>query len=127
LPAEDRIFLRSAYRTVVESIGNDVLENRALHGECNPQQIISTPTGLVWLDFEAACLGPREWDLATMDGQTVESYGTVDLSLLSLLKTARLLCVTTWCWTQPDRDPEIREAAQYHLEYLKRRRAIRPR
>jgi thiamine kinase-like enzyme len=124
LPKGDRLFLRNLYRTVVEAISNKVLEHRALHGECNSQQTISTSGGLMWLDFEAACLGPREWDLATMDRHAVESYGTVDLSLFSVLKTARLLCVTTWCWTQPDRDPEIRAAAGYHLKNLKRRAAI---
>jgi hypothetical protein len=125
LPEDGRVFLRSVYREVVEAIGDRVFENRALHGECNPRQTIPTSTGLVWLDFEAACLGPKERDLATMDNQTVEAYGTVDRSLLSLLRTARLLCVTTWCWTQPDRAPEIREAAEYHLKNLKRRRTIR--
>jgi len=49
------------------------------HEERNPQQTISILTGSVWLDFEAACLGPTEWDLGTMDTQTLESYGTVDL------------------------------------------------
>jgi hypothetical protein len=49
----------------------------------------------------------------------VESYGTVDLSLVSVLKTARLVCLTTWCWTQPARDPKTREAAEYHLKTLK--------
>ena len=124
LPTEDRVFLRSLHRTVVEDIDAKVVENRPLHGECGPHQTLSTSTGLVWLDFEAACLGPREWDLAGLDSKAVKSYGSVDRSLLSLLKTARLLCVVTWCWTQPDRDPEVREAAEYHLKGLKRRARV---
>lgn len=127
LSTEDRVFLRSLHRTVVGAVGAKVFKNRPLHGECGPHQTISTSSGLVWLDFEAACLGPREWDLAGLDRQAVESYGIVNLALISLLKTARLLCIVTWCWTQPDRDPEIREAAEYHLKNLKRRAKPGPR
>jgi len=127
LRTEDRLFLRSLYRSVVEALGDQTLESRALHGDCHPQQTMATSTGLVWLDFESACLGPREWDLAGMDRQAMKSYGSVDRPLLSVLKTARALCVTVWCWTQPDRDPEIREAAEYHLQNLKRRAKMSPR
>lgn len=120
LPEDDRLFLRGLHRAIAEGISKRHFENRPLHGECHPEQTISTPAGLLWLDYEAACLGPKEWDLATVDKETVEAYGTIDPPLLSLMRTARLFCVTTWCWTQPDRDPEIREAAEYHLENLKR-------
>jgi hypothetical protein len=121
LAAEDRLFLRDLYRTIMETLGSPALENRALHGDCHPQQTIATAAGLLWLDFESACLGPREWDLAGMDRQAIKSYGSMDGALLAVLKTARALCVTVWCWTQPDRDPEIREAAEHHLKSLKRR------
>jgi hypothetical protein len=121
LPTGGRVFLCSLYRTVMEALGNRVFVASALHGDCHPGQIIATTSGLLWLDFEAACQGPKEWDVAGVERQAVKAYGPVDAGLLSLLKTARLLCITTWCWTQPDRDPEIREAAEYHLKYLKRR------
>ena len=37
-----------------------------LHGDAHPGNVIATREGLVWIDFEDACLGPVEWDLATM-------------------------------------------------------------
>lgn len=82
--------------TVAQIFGEvhrQTLAARRRHVECNPQQTISTPTGLVWLDFEAACLGPKEWDLATMDKETVESFGTIDRSIavISVEKSAALV------------------------------------
>jgi hypothetical protein len=119
LPEQDRLFLCGLYQAIRADIGKASLDYQPLHGECHLNQAISSPSGVRWLDFEAACLGPKEWDIAALDEEGVSAYGTADPSLLALLRTARLLCIVTWCWTQPDRDPEVREAAEYHLEHLK--------
>jgi len=83
-----------------------------LHCECHLNQAIASPSAVPWLDFEAAGLGPKEWDLAALDEEGVSAYGTADPSLLTFLRTARLFCIVTWCWTQPDRAPEVREAGR---------------
>jgi hypothetical protein len=119
LPEEDRLFLCRLYERVRADIESASFNYQPLHGECHIGQAISTPSGVRWLDFEAACMGPKEWDLAALDEVGVSAYGTANPSLLALSKTARLFCIVTWCWTQPDRAPEVREAAEYHLEYLK--------
>ncbi len=118
LPEEDRAFLSGLYQKFRSDIEIPPLNYQPLHGECNPRQAISSPYGVRWLDF-AACLGPKEWDLAVFDEESINAYGTADRSLLGLLRTARLFCIVTWCWTQPDRAPEVREAAEYHLANLK--------
>jgi len=119
LPEEDRLFLCRLYETVRAKIGAVSLNYQPLHGECHLGQAVSSPSGVRWLDFEAACVGPKEWDVAAFDEEGVSAYGTADPALLALSRTARLFCIVTWCWTQPDRAPEIREAAEYHLAYLK--------
>ena len=41
-----------------------------LHGDAHPGNLIAAREGgLVWIDLEDACLGPVEWDLATMMDQ----------------------------------------------------------
>jgi hypothetical protein len=120
LPEKDRLFLCELYRKISADIGTASLDYQPLHGECHLNQAISSSSGVRWLDFEAACLGPKEWDLAALDQTGITAYGTADPSLLALLRTARLFCIVTWCWTQPDRASEVREAAEYHLEYLKK-------
>jgi hypothetical protein len=119
LPDKDRLFLLRLHETVRADIGMASLSYRPLHGECHVGQAMSTASGVRWLDFEAACMGPKEWDLAALDEEGVSAYGNADLLLLDLLRTARLFCIVTWCWTQPDRAPEVREAAEYHLAHLK--------
>lgn len=119
LPDPDRLLLVELSSRIREAVGRRQFQNRPLHGECNAEQTILTGGGVFWLDFEAACIGPKEWDLATLAEVSVKAYGAIDPSLLSLMTTARIFCVTTWCWTQPDRAPEVREAAEYHLERLK--------
>jgi hypothetical protein len=119
LPERDRVFLGELVMRTREVIATRKFKSQALHGECNAQQTLTTAAGVVWLDFEVACTGPREWDLATLDEEAVEAYGGGDSVLMPLMRTARILCITTWCWTQPDRGPEVREAAEYHLGRLK--------
>jgi hypothetical protein len=117
---KDRLFLYKLRQTISAHIAMAPLDYQPLHGECHLNQAISSSSGVRWLDFEAACLGPKEWDLEVLDHVGVSAYGTADTSLLTLLRTARLFCIVTWCWTQPDRAPEVREAAEYHLAQLKK-------
>jgi Phosphotransferase enzyme family len=120
LPERDRLFLRNLHKTIKEKIGLADLNYQPLHGECHLRQAVASTSGILWLDFEAACMGPKEWDLVAFDDESIGAYGTVDPSLVALLRTARLFCIVTWCWTQPDRAPEVREAAEYHLAHLKK-------
>jgi hypothetical protein len=119
LPEDDRLFLCRLYEKVRADFGTLSFNQQPLHGECHVGQTIATPSGVRWLDFENVCMGPKEWDLAALDDEGVNAYGTSDPSLLALSRTARLFCIVTWCWTQPDRAPEVREAAEYHLAHLK--------
>jgi hypothetical protein len=120
LPEKDRLFLCKLHHKISADIGKVSLDCEPLHGECHLNQAISSPSGVRWLDFEAACLGPKEWDLAALDQEGISAYGPADPSLVALLRTARLFCIVTWCWTQPDRASEVREAAEYHLAHLKK-------
>jgi hypothetical protein len=72
LPESDRVFLLGLYEKVSADIGMASLSYQPLHGECHVGQAISSASGLRWLDFEAACLGPKEWDLAALDEEGVK-------------------------------------------------------
>lgn len=43
-----------------------VLPGRALHGDAHPGNLLATPNGLVWNDFEDTWRGPLAWDLACL-------------------------------------------------------------
>ncbi|MGN9838447.1 phosphotransferase [Nonomuraea sp. H19] len=39
---------------------------QAVHGDAHPGNLLATPAGLLWNDFEETMAGPVEWDLACM-------------------------------------------------------------
>jgi hypothetical protein len=54
---------------------------RPLHGDAHTGNVLITPDGPRWTDFEDVCAGPPEWDLAslTVTDETVAAYpGPVD-------------------------------------------------
>jgi hypothetical protein len=70
-------------------------EVQPLHGDVHPGNLISTRDGgLVWIDFEDVCLGPVEWDLATiMDPGAVAMHHRPDPELLARCTELRALQV----------------------------------
>ncbi|HTF48042.1 MAG TPA: aminoglycoside phosphotransferase family protein [Pseudonocardia sp.] len=61
-------------------------ELRPVHGDAHPGNLVATPDGLIWIDFEDICLGPREWDLALLhwqDPDAVAKHHSPDPELLA--------------------------------------------
>jgi Ser/Thr protein kinase RdoA (MazF antagonist) len=119
LPASDRRLTAAIYdklRPRLETVGT---ESR-LHGEPHSDNVIWTLTGPVLVDFEAVCLGPVEWDLGFLPEQAHEAFLDRDEDLIASLREAISFCVAAWCWAQRGRAPEIDEAADFHLDVLRR-------
>jgi hypothetical protein len=80
-----------------------------------------TPEGARYGDFEKVNLGPREWDIGCLPPDTdLTAFEPVNRDALAVLGDLRSICVSVWCWAKYDM-PEKREAAEYHLGYLKER------
>ena len=91
----DAELLRAAaerLRPMWEELGDD---SRALHGDAHPGNLIATREGeLVWIDFEDVCLGPAEWDLATMmDPEAVAAHHRPDPEVMARCTELRALQV----------------------------------
>lgn len=56
--------LRADAARLVAELGT--LPVRALHGDSHPGNLLATPNGLVWNDFEDTWRGPLAWDLACL-------------------------------------------------------------
>jgi hypothetical protein len=80
--------------------------------------VFITVHGARWNDLEDVCLGPREWDLSSFPETDLSAFEPVNRDLLSTSRYLRSLCVVVWCSEKCD-VPEKREAAEYHLEYLR--------
>jgi hypothetical protein len=62
----DVIALREAHWLLAEKLrygGNDV---QVIHGDAHKRNLLKTEKGLLWTDFEDACVGPPAWDIACM-------------------------------------------------------------
>jgi len=121
LAASDREFLTRLHDKLLTTLAASPLRMRPLHGEAHLGNLLATARGLRWVDFEAACLGPLEWDLTGLPNEALKAFPSVDRSLLGLLRDLRSCCVAAWCWRSPARAPELQEAAEFHLRRLRRK------
>ena len=124
LPAlshDDRAFLADLHTDLCAKLAATPFSDRVLHGEVHLGNLLAADDGLRWIDFESACIGPLEWDLTGLPDEGLEAFPRADRSLLALLRDVRSCCVAAWCWRNPERAPELREAAEFHLARLRRR------
>jgi Phosphotransferase enzyme family len=121
LARADRTFLQAIYdRILDETRGARIPGVTPLHGDPHLDgNILATPNGPVFVDFEGACKGPPEWDLTSLPRGVATRYPGADIALVDQLREARSLCVAAWCWMHPDRAPEVQEAAHFHMNGLR--------
>jgi hypothetical protein len=113
----DRELLRDSYERGLAALEGASLEKRRLHGEPHSGNRISTSQGIRWIDFESACIGPLEWDLAFQPNEVVPLFPEADLGLLALLRRLNSARVATWCFGS--RHPEMQEHGELHLTLLR--------
>jgi hypothetical protein len=119
LPAVDRRFLLS----VVDELEATLAPNdQALHGSPHAANWLLSADGPLLLDFETACRGPLEWDLAALGDDALAFFPDADRELISRRGRMRSVCVAAKCWVAPERAPELREAAHVHLKLLRGQR-----
>ncbi len=119
LAADDRAFLAerfAALRAEAESRGR---AHRVLHGGPHTANLLATREGPRWIDFDTACRGPLEWDLAHLGDDAAARFPDSDDGLLATMRKLVSADVAIWCWHTYGRAPEVDEAAHYHLEALR--------
>lgn len=108
LTEADCRFLLAVHDEIDAALHAPALERVPIHGDAGFHNLFLTEDGPLWSDFEAACIGPKAWDFAAL--------GYEDDPLMAM---ARSFCVAVWCWAQAEL-PGKREAAEYHLNILRR-------
>jgi hypothetical protein len=107
--------LRSLSRTIV---GRGAAE-QLLHGEPHPGNVLSTKSGLLFIDFETCCRGPVEFDLAHVPEDVSERYAAADEDLLIECRGLVLAMVAAWRWDLGDQFPDKQRAARALLSALR--------
>jgi hypothetical protein len=113
----DRELLRASYERGFADLESARFKERRLHGEPHSGNRMATSNGLRWIDFESACIGPIEWDLAFQTDEVVALFPEADVGLLALLRRLNSARVATWCVVSRHR--EMQEHGQHHLNLLR--------
>jgi Phosphotransferase enzyme family len=107
--------LRSRRRAIADRGGAEQL----LHGEPHPGNVLSTKSGLLFIDFETCCRGPVEFDLAHVPEEVSERYAAADEDLLAECRGLVLAMVAAWRWDPGDEFPDRQRAAHALLSALR--------
>jgi hypothetical protein len=106
------------------------LPQQAIHGDAHFENVLA---GGVWQDFDDACLGPREWDIACMVHRWVvfgelehemraalAAYGSYDREAVEALQPLVVLGIAAWGSLAP-LIGESSPRTAFRLEWLRRR------
>jgi Ser/Thr protein kinase RdoA (MazF antagonist) len=135
LPADDVRVLEAELERAEAEVAELGRPRQPLHGDAHGLNVVQTAEGPVWLDFEDACIGPREWDLACVVAHglveperaetepLLAAYGKVDRAALEPFARLRLLFVTAWGALGAERHPGRRPRTDMRLAYWRERAA----
>jgi predicted trehalose synthase len=116
LDAKDRAFLAARYDELTKELSALDVPTQPIHGDAHLGNAFVTNGGPLWMDFEAASLGPREWDAAGVPH--LAAFPSLDPKLYAVLADLRRVCVVVWC-SALDGDPDKRAAAKEQIAALK--------
>jgi aminoglycoside phosphotransferase (APT) family kinase protein len=115
----DRKLLITTLRSRKQAIADRGAAEQLLHGEPHPGNVLSTKSGLLFIDFETCCRGPVEFDLAHVPEDVSECYADADQDLLSQCRVLVLAMVAAWRWDLGDQFPDRQRAARALLSALR--------
>jgi aminoglycoside phosphotransferase (APT) family kinase protein len=115
----DRKLLLTTLRSLRQAIVDRGAVEQLLHGEPHPGNVLSTKSGMVFIDFETCCRGPVEFDLAHVPEDVSERYADADQDLLSQCRGLVLAMVAAWRWDLGDQFPDRQRAARALLSALR--------
>ena len=115
----DRELLIETLGSRRESISDRGAAEQLLHGEPHPGNMLSTKTGLVFIDLETCCRGPVEFDLAHVPEDVSERYADADEELLIECRGLVLAMVAAWRWDPADQFPNGHRAGRQLLSALR--------
>jgi aminoglycoside phosphotransferase (APT) family kinase protein len=119
LPGADRELLITTLRSRRRAIAGRGGAEQLLHGEPHPGNVLSTKSGLLFIDFETCCRGPVEFDLAHVPEDVSERYAAAGEDLLMECRGLVLAMVAAWRWDPGDQFPDKQRAARALLSALR--------
>src|SRR5207237_265310 len=82
--------------------------------------LLNTASGPCWIDLDTACAGPLEWDVAHLPEAGADQFPEVNRAALAEMRLLVSAEVAVWCWHTYGRADEVDEAAEFHLDRVRR-------
>lgn len=117
---------------IIESARRRTASFQAVHGDAHINNVLATPRGAIWTDWEDAFVGPVEWDIACLrsraelfgeerdaiDAMTKAYDGAYDVDLARELGLVRNVQVICWLAVFAERQPELLPRMRARIENL---------
>jgi hypothetical protein len=115
----DRVLLATTLRSRRQTISDRGAAEQLLHGEPHPGNVLSTKSGLRFIDLETCCRGPVEFDLAHVPEAVSDRYPDADQELLAECRILVLAMVAAWRFDPSDQFPNGQRAARELLRAIR--------
>lgn len=114
----DRALLRRSLGDLRDRL--DTSGQVPLHGSPHDANTITDDDTVRFIDFETACMGPLEWDLAHLSAEAAHAYpDPIDPQRLQICRALVSAKTAAWCWANYD-NPQMRWHAKHHLQAVQR-------
>jgi aminoglycoside phosphotransferase (APT) family kinase protein len=137
VPAPDLVLVQRLTARCLCALRGIDADLQWLHGDAHLNNVVATPAGPCWLDWEDAQRAPLAWDLASLvaAARVLGSHaewseaalqgwqrraGPVDKPLLAWCILARTLYVVAWTWHLGPQDAARQPRLQGRLAWLRR-------
>jgi hypothetical protein len=119
LPVRDRELLVDTLASSRDAVIDRGAEEQLLHGEPHPGNLLSTDSGLRFVDLETCCRGPVEFDIAHAPEDVGQAYRGADPELLQDCRVLALAVATAWRWDLNDQLPNGRQLGEEWLTQIR--------
>jgi len=90
-----------------------------IHGSPHSYNVLLADGEPLFIDFETACTGPAEWDVAHLGSEAGAYYpGSLDSRLLWACRGMASVWTAALCWCDVERG-DLREHAEMHLDHVR--------
>jgi thiamine kinase-like enzyme len=115
----DRKLLGDTLGDLRGGIGGRRGAEQLLHGEPHPGNVLTTKSGLLFIDLETCCRGPVEFHLAHAPEEVSGHYRDVNRGLLWECRILVLAMIATWRWDRGDQLPNGRQLGTQWLSQIR--------